>query len=266
MAIEIKNCRLGFFSDLLYVLNMCHLAEKTDDDIIVENFSHLYYDEKMGYQNSFLQYFEDTYKNIDKTKKYPIKYHYLPDVENVKMYNGLPICGFILDIELRKYIKFLIDKYIKIKPHIKEKINIIFENNFKSKKVLGVHVRQTDHGEHGKLVPNHIYLNIIKQNINNFDLLYVMADNYFIINELRAIYGDKLFFIEDIIRSKDNIKLTILEEGKYDKYKLGEDILIETILLSKCQKVILTNSNIGNFVMANNQGLNYEYVDLKIKN
>jgi len=97
-------------------------------------------------------------------------------------------------------------------------------------------------------------------------MLYVMSDNHDIIIALEKIYNDKLFYIEDIIRSSDNIHLTILEKDKYDKYKLGEDVLIETVLLSKCDKIIITSSNVSNYAMVLNPYIKYHYIDMDFKN
>ena len=55
-------------------------------------------------------------------------------------------------------------------------------------------------------------------------------------------------------------------QAAMNKYKLGEDVIIETELLSRCDKIIITNSNLSNFAMANNPDIKFQYLDLKIDN
>jgi len=264
--IEINNTRAGFFSSLFYVLNQCHLAELNDDDININVFSLCYLDSDLKLKTSFHQYFNDPYLNIEKNFKYPISYNDIKDIENIISYNQDIICGFILDIEMRKYINFLINKYLKINTEIQIKITEQ-EKNFNNKKTLGIHIRQTDHFIHGKLLDINTYVDTIKKEIDNFDLLYVMSDNYEVLNILINSFNNKIYYINDVIRANNKTSFCVHSDNNIkNRYKLGEDILIETMLLSKCDTVLLSNSNISNFVLCVNPEIKYHIMDLNLKN
>jgi hypothetical protein len=284
--IEVNDTRSGFFSSLFFVLNCCHVAEENDDDIKINNFSKLY----DGYQiiendnfsiynrnkNSYFQYFIDPYLNINKDDKYSKIFKFPPlnnrGLEEPILYKNIfgenvTIFSSLLNYEKRKYISFLIKKYILIKDEIKNKIDSIYNQNFKNKKVLGLHIRQTDHGEHGKLLDFDFYVNEIEKNIDNFDILYVMSDNYEYINKIENIFPNKIFYIKDIIRSNKKNNICVhLDTSITDRYKLGEDVLIETMLMCKCDSVLLTNSNICNFILCYNPDIKYYIMDLNLKN
>ncbi len=277
--------RKGFYSIVLWYLSHCHMAEKYNDDVIIYQFSDYYYDKtnKYKYQKilsgrnavseGFLQFFENPF-DIDKNLKYYKNFYDLVDIEQHQKFDDTIICGFILDKDLRKYIKFLIDKYLKIKKSILDKIDN-YSKVFYNKKVLGVHIRQTDlyrsqfDDKPVKPVDFNIYIDKINENINNYDLLYLMSDNIISINKIEDYFKDKIeiFYIKDILRSNDDTGLPLIRNKniKVDKYQLGEDILIETELLSMCNKILITNSNISSFVLANNPDIDFEYLDLGIK-
>lgn len=282
--IVVNETRAGFFSSLFYILNCCQVAEENNDDIKINTFSSLYADYEIKnndkfitynkIENSYLQYFIDPFLNINKNNKYPKIFKFPPlnkrGLEEPIIYKNIfnenvTIYSYLLNHEKMKYISFLIKKYILIKDEIKNKINLIYNENFKNKKVLGLHIRQTDHGEHGKLLDFDFYVNEIKKNIDNFDMLYVMSDNYEYLNKIENIFPNKIFYVEDIIRSNNDICVHF-DKSIINRYKLGEDVLIETMLMCNCDTVLLTNSNICNFILAYNPDIKYYIMDLNLKN
>lgn len=268
----VKSGRRGFYSVILWYLDNCHRAEINDDDVMMNTFPDGYCDEKYHFYDKtstcFLKYFEDPL-NIDKNIKYTKDYSHLVTVENIMNYGNTQICGFILDVELRKYMNFLIKKYLKIRPHILEKISV-HSKFFENKKVLGVHIRQTDlytsEKDNKPVKPININTYIEKIKKNKFDLLYLMSDNIESINKIEKHFPN-VYYIKDIIRSEKEKEQLFIRNEKLSvkKYKLGEDVLIETELLSKCNKILITNSNISSYVLANNPDIEYEYLDLKLK-
>ena len=256
--VTVGGGRRGFYSNILWILGHCNLAEKTNDDIFVENFS-------IHYSN-FYDYFEKF--EVDKTKKYP-NFLQVKEIEDIRFFKSTEICGFVLDFEIRKYIKFLIDKYLKIKPHILSKIEKY--NPYFEKKVIGVHIRQTDlHTSHldnklDKPIDLDTYFKKIDENINDFDYIFLMSDNIQSINDFQKRYKN-CFYVTEISRSIKNDDNPLFRNNNQQdlKYKLGEDIIIETELLSKCNKIIITNSNISSYALANNPTIKFDYMDLGI--
>jgi hypothetical protein len=262
--VEVKNTREGFFSSLFYVINNCHIAERTNDDIRICNFSKCYVDPGMTVPTSFHQYYEDIIN--DRNLKHDVDFSHFLNIERFAWQGTTTIVLFIKNYEERRYFSFLIKKYLKIKSHIQEKINKHLEN-FKGKKVLGVHIRQTDHHIHGNLISPLYYVHLIKEMLNNYDMLYVMTDNKEDLELMKSNFKDNLYYLEDVTRSEKRSSMAVHNDPNYkNRYKLGEDILIETMLLSNCDTAIMTNSNIMNFVMAYNPNIKYNILDLGLKN
>lgn len=265
--IYVSGGRRGFYSNVLWYLNNCNRAELLSDNIEFNDFSTNYCDDPTKGFYDFFQRYE-----LNNNLKYDYDIN-IEDIENIRYFKNTQICGFILDFDIRKYINFLIYKYLKINENIKNKINLNLKN-FKDKKVLGVHIRQTD--LHKSYIDNKLdkplkiddYLKEIENNISNYDMLYLMSDNYQSIDIVKNCFKDfPIYFIKDTIRSNNSLDNPIFRNNNNkstDKYKLGEDIIIETELLSKCDKIIITNSNISSYCLVNNLNIEFKYLDLKI--
>ena len=246
--------REGFFCFVIFLLNEFSKCEHKKEQIVVDNFSYSY--------SNFEDYFYQPYNDIN------IIYDGVKElnIENMVTYEKLVILDILQRYDLRKYINYLINKYLKVSNKINNKVTEIVNKNFNNKKILGVHIRQTDHHVHGELLKIDQYIKSIDKQINSYDILYVMSDNIESIIKLKDLYKDKLFYLPDIIRSDKENGIPPHRMKGLDKYILGENILIETLLLSKCDHTILTNSNIANFIICNNINQKFEFIDLKINN
>lgn len=146
-------------------------------------------------------------------------------------------------------------KELNIKPQILDKISKY--DQYFDKKILGVHKRGTDSDEHRPIVPLSDYFNYVDKNIDEYDYLYVCSDETSAIDAFKERYKDKIFTYEDAFRS--NSKLPIHKFfSECEPYKKGEDVLIEAILLSKCDYLILADSNVAFFsIYYNNNKFNF---------
>jgi Tfp pilus assembly protein PilZ len=68
------------------------------------------------------------------------------------------------------------------------------------------------------------------------------TDEINILNCFKKEYKDKLLFYEGVIRS--SIKEEVYLQNN-NSFKLGEDVLIDCLLLSKCSKIVCTKSNVS---------------------
>lgn len=265
MIVSVNGGRRGFYSNILWYLNNCHYAEITNNDIEFKEFSPYYCDNK---ETGFYQFYKNP--TIDRNQKYYKDYSHVVDLEDIRYFKNTQICGFILDKEMRKYINFLSKKYLILRPHISNKIDFL-SKKFKNKKVLGVHIRQTD--LHTSKLDNKldhpinidIYLKEIDKNISNYDMLYLMSDNKKSIGIVKNNFKNiEIFNVNTSLSEKENDQPLFRQENVINKYKLGEDIIIETELLSKCDKIIITNSNISSYTLINNIDIKFQYLDLGI--
>lgn len=155
----------------------------------------------------------------------------------------------------RERMNSMIKKYVKIKQPILDKIDNFWVSNVnEGNKVLGVHLRMTDkfnctsHGEPktGKPVNVDIYIDHIKKYIEKEGdevKIFLATDSKDGINKMVSTFGDKLFYRDDVIRSTGSKSVHHGMGG--DNYKKGEDVLIDCILLSKCDFLFKGISNVA---------------------
>lgn len=154
----------------------------------------------------------------------------------------------------------LIQKYIKLKPHVQEKIDKFVDDNFKGKKILGVHLRGTDHPEKKKTVE---YMQSIKDELINFDKLFVSSDEYERFRLVEVSFKNKVISYNSLrSKSKNPLHMHQLDQwrGRNNspeyQYKIGEDVIIEAYLLSKVDYLLCCpGSNVNYFSRAINPNL-----------
>lgn len=214
----------GFFSVVLQIISIKILNTNIPFYVDLSNWK-LYQNNEGDnvWEYYFDQYYDDFSKIINLNKQTLVTYS--------TRFTALPL--------LRSKIKEL-----KIKQHILDKISV-FDKYF-DKKVLGVHKRGTDSGEHRPVMPIEKYFDSIDKVINNYDYLYVCGDEQFAIDEFKIRYKDKIFLYDDAFRSNSEKPIHKFFD-ECEPYKKGEDVLIEAILLSKCDELILTDSNVAFF-------------------
>jgi len=197
----------------------------------------LYYDKNHG-SNWWEYYFE------------PIR---LGAVNNatLKEFSADVLLDFTLlaQFTLDKFTVFkLIKKYIKLKDHIKNKIDTFYHKHFKGSCVIGVHYRGTDKVSEAPHVPYEkvfCELQYIVQNCKNSNIkIFVATDDALFFEYIKDKFPDKVFGIE-AIRSNNNKPVHFFE--KTQNYKKGEDAVIDCILLSRCQLLVRTASCLSDY-------------------
>jgi hypothetical protein len=138
----------------------------------------------------------------------------------------------------REEFNTIINKFIKLKPHVQQKINSFVENNFKGKRILGVHLRGTDHPEKKKITE---YMQPIKDKLVNYDKLFVCSDDHERFRLAEVAFKHKIISYNSLRSTKKGIPL---HSHPYDsrylrdntpeyQYKIAEDVIIEAFLMSK---------------------------------
>lgn len=142
----------------------------------------------------------------------------------------------------------------------------IFDSTNVPENTLGVHVRRTDHDAHGDLLQNDSYFNAINSNLKTkqYKKIFLATDEYKIVNEFKKEYGNLIYVNENIDRSHNNEAIHRSDIFE-DKDKLAIDVIKEGITLSKCKKLIFTNSNVSLYSRLINPDLNVEQIDTHIK-
>ncbi len=193
-----------------------------------------YYDKEYG-QNWWEYYFEpiDLGRKTDVIKKF---FHYQKVVFSLNSEFGMS----------RERGHQLIQKYICLKPHIKNKINDFYEANFKDTYVIGIHYRGTDKCLEADIVP---YKNVderlqplIKEHNQHYKFFVATDDSYFLAY-MHAHFPGHVIAI-DAIRSDEGTAVHFAEKNL--NYKKGEDAIIDCVLLSKCDLLLKMSSNLSN--------------------
>ena len=229
----------------------------------------------------FLYYFEPLYtpnandEEIGRVKKHARrKGNLITPTEN----------GYLDQPKSREVVQKIIEKYIKLKKNIIKKINDFEKNNFKDKKILGVHLRgggiltgtyhplnsdNVDEKKKQKIalkngVPYELFFEEIDKYLNdNKDAsIFLCSDSEDVILQCKKKYEDKIITYDS---TRTNVGEMHHDNSLQNmKYKLGEDILVEAYLLSKTDYLIHGSSNVTNFVLCNNSKLENHFVYSKI--
>lgn len=158
------------------------------------------------------------------------------------------------NIRRREYHE-IIKKNLKLLPHVSEKLESFYNENFVGKKVLGLHIRGTDHPDK---LPMDSYIEKIKKHIDQYDVLFVTSDEQSRVDFIKKEFGDKVL-LYPTFRSQNHQPLHYQSSHNYNKYFIGEEVIIEAYLLAKTNFLLCCSaSNVNFFVRSLNKDLGYE--------
>lgn len=252
----------GFFSNLFEIIDFIHLYDNPNiDKLDINNFSPKYFDEELNDKCSFYHFFKNEVdKNIIFDKLFGNEWYLNYPIR----YNNYDVNNIILNKGKLFYINNIICKYLNLKDELNNKINQKYLDYFQNKNILGIHIRQTDHYHHGNILDISNYITEINKLKDNYDNIYIMTDNKNIIDILKQLYSNVIIF-DDVLRC-DNNKGIHEDESITNNYKKGEDVILETYLLSKCSRIIVTNSNISSYVLCLQPNIEFNFIDINYKN
>jgi len=235
----------GLFSNLIYVINHLKIAKENDFEPFVDmqNFKTIY-NEKYTLNktlNAWEYYFEQVSKNSIRDV---YKSHKVIITDN-KFYKKFK--HTITKNNLNQIAK----KYLKTKKIFILKANNFVKKNFKNK-TLGIHYRGTSY----KTSANHPFPPTKKQIIDRskylikkykYNKIFLCTEEEEIFQALNKEFGDKICFISESFRSNKDDAFKKYPRQKH-RFKLGKEILVESMILSKCQGFLYQNSNVSEFV------------------
>lgn len=250
--LEHDNRRRGFFSVIILTLHAIELCNKYNLNFNL-NVLKLYGDGKQPDGN--WSYFFKPFKYCSEANK-------TLELSSAEWFKGRP--GINEFTQLSEYIK----KYIKLNDNIITKIQEHIEL-YNIKDCVGIHIRRTDHFTHGQFVDFSVYENIIKQEIDQKNKVFIATDDTQTVEHFKK-YEDNVIFT-DSLRVTGNMGIHWWERKKTDEENLksGYDVLLDTILLSYCKRTYFTNSNIATYAIANSiansNNLEYVFIDNNIE-
>jgi len=281
-SLIIDTREYGFFSGCLQILDNLKYCELNNIKPILRLGEKFKYKEDVSNWNNFFENINDGIiegEGIEITKATPNCNFFLENYlmrsprsqdYHLKIWDLLRANAPELEIYAHRLeISEMIKKYmVPIQP-IKDSVNNFLLNNFLNNeivkigidglyevtnKVLGVHVRGTDYGFYDI---NH-YVgwinNILKH--HEYERIYIASDNSEAINMLQNAFPNICCSYKTNLRSttfKSAWMAEILE--KKDMVQHGRDVLTESILLSKCHRLICINSNVAGMAAYRNPNL-----------
>lgn len=237
-----KKYKAGMFSALIAVLTNLEWAKKNGKIPVIhwdEDSAYFQPGGYRGFTNVWDYYFErvsdESYDPLTDTKWYS---YADPDGKGI-----MPFQEYPLPFRISMY--HLIKEYVHIKPHILEQIAYVYDQYFKDRIVIGVHLRGTDKSwEFDQPSPEYLIAvaNELADQIGDCQF-FVATDEEKLLDLAKKTLKRHVIYCNSY-RSKDECPLHFLPAG-HGKARLGEEAIIETKLLSLCQALVYSDSNMA---------------------
>ncbi len=231
----------GMFSNVTFVLNKIRFAKKYNLIPVIDmyNFTTIYNEKNtiLSSKNSWEYYFTKLNKysleHVYKSRKYYICDNKLKGDFSLN----------ILDKKINKYFKL-----IKIKNYLLKKSNIFIKKNFKeNQKILGIHFRGTSYKvaqkhalpQSPKIMITHVKKLIEKYNYNK---IFISTEEQKYLDIFKREFSDMCSFTKSFRSNKIDAFNTY--PRKNHRYELGKEIILDTLILSKCDGLTFVRSNV----------------------
>lgn len=174
-------------------------------------------------------------------------------IRNIHSYDALKLwslAGTNEEMIHRNEVYDIINRYVKIKNNINDKVNNFFSLKLKeNENIIGVHIRGTDKKTEFPFKQLEIeqYIEAINKNIikNKKNKIYIASDNNEAIIKIAHHFGKEMVVAYPSMRMKDfhgNRPIFFIDE--VDKKLHGIQTMIEMLILTKCDSIIGTDSNL----------------------
>jgi hypothetical protein len=240
----------GFFSNVFHVL--CHLerAHSLGMEPVVDfrDFVTLYHEEEeiAGTRNVWEYYFKPT-------SRVPLDEVY--DSSHVFLCDGKYPRGFGHDAAHHARLRLCFDRSVRIHPEIEQSVKQ-WMGGFGAR-TLGVHFR----GQEQNRAPGHLFgptgrqiLRVTNKALEegDFDRIFVVTEDQRYLDLLRAEFGSMVFATDSFRTSGENAYR--MSPRPLHKYLLGREVLVDALLLSRCQALVASGSNVSEFATLVNGG------------
>jgi len=172
----------------------------------------------------------------------------------------------------RKRVHHYIEKYVVPKKEIMKKIED-FTSQYFTDSVIGVHVRGTDKGSESKIgqrpyVTVDHYLNVLEKTLKTFpkSSIFVASDNNEAIARIFKKFRNNKIIVYNCTRMKTYDSIIPVHLSSQSGPKAGEEALIDCLLLSKCNHIICTDSNLSAAALYFNPDVTCTFINNHLEN
>ena len=291
LIITINHCNAGFFAYVNFVINQLIYAERNNMHPVVffghwsGNGENPYFSAERG-DNMWDYYFEPvaglTYSDLmkkvmdrnDPTSEADLTTLSSDEMWHLHGYDPESAYVYPHGSEMVRYeqvdqaewyetqrarARRIVERYIRVKPHIAQKVDQFVRTRFGDGNVIGLHMRGTDKGSAS--LPRHL-MRIVKppeyfkyiddyMRANGSANIFVATDQQQFLSQIRNRYRERVL-------SFDSNRATGLLNPfqiRGDGYKKGEDVLIDCLLLSRTNFLLKCTSAVGEFAFYFNPAL-----------
>lgn len=228
---------MGFYAHFCAVLGLLEHSEKIGKDSagVRINFEDrgLYYDPACG-PNSWEYYFQP----VD-IRREPVA------MERTLDFAQLRWCALRGERMQPARAFELIERYVRVKPHIQHKIDAFVGAHFAGFRVIGVHYRGTDKWTEAPRVPYAEVYAAVRTAIGTVGMdnfrLFVASDEQRFVDCMRSAFPGRVISWE----TRRSVDGSPIHYGMENIYKEGEDVVIDCLLLSRCHQLIRTSSDLS---------------------
>ena len=144
--------------------------------------------------------------------------------------------------EQRRKGRETIRKHVRVKPHVMQKVDAFVESEMRGRYILGVHIRGTDLHYAPPVSPAE-YFEPIEGYLEAHPgtAIFLATDQLQYLEVMQKRYGRRVLSY-DCLRSATSTAPFEMKVGS--PYQKGEDVLIDILLLSKCEFMIRGASNV----------------------
>ena len=248
----------GLFSNIAFIINHIKIAENLGAIPVLDsfNFPNLY-NENIIRNNSWDSYLSNNL-NYSLEEVYSSKNILITTNEWAKF--------FVMSIGSLDNAYNYFFKYFKINENLLQKVNnYITKNHFLNEKIIGLHFRggdqKTANGHQFPLTKTQIYnklKDLIKE--NKYTKIFCSTESIDNLNFVKKHFKEMVIYY-DSYRSLNNPYLENYRENH--RILLGEEILIEALILSKTDFFLCGNSNVSEFVKIIRSNENKPFLEMK---
>ena len=256
-VIFIRDKGHGFFSNFYHVLFHISIADFYNWIPVVdmENYRNLYNEKKKIHStyNSWEYYFNQI-KNLSDIDFKKDKVIFSDGNFNIKFFSDHYYGN-------ESYFYEILKKYISIKKHINSHVKFFKKKNFNKCKIIGVHWRGTDITT-AKYKNNKSVLYQYRKKITIDDFakkidpilkknkkikIFLSTDEKKYVKQFKDLYGNKVIYTK-CFRSNSNNPIHLNNDyvRKNHRYKLGFEVMVDSLLLSDSDILICRKSNVTN--------------------
>ena len=189
----------------------------------------------------------------------------------------LPVAGYDMKVILNEWMKYFTEtrkdlngifkKYIKIREDIVNTVEDFWKTNMKNERVLGVQIRGTDTTKYGLSIQDYIVETKKYLNDNFITKIYIASDTHEALVKFKKEFNGLDNVLHLPLRRQKNYKGTSIN-GKGNWYtagfktpkEAGDEILMETMLLSRCSHIIHQKSSVSMCALIMNQYVTHTFM------